>query len=234
MAAEQNPSQALPAQPETPGARQHEPNDGGYDFFLRDGITPYRRLRGTVNFEVWGGQIDDGWMLQNLIDPDRLWEATPNEIAGIVGDAKRLAEPRKGIVPYIGDEDSETLAIHADLAEASFRTWPEDDPEIGGLTEADSTADLPQPDAGAPPDGELESNMTEQEIRDAGMQIDLPFESAGPEWLTYSDTGQQAWVPPSDWRAGMPPIDPLVAERLGVPPDLGQEPSKESDGSSGT
>jgi hypothetical protein len=42
--------------------------------------------------------------------------------------------------------------------------------------------------------------MTEREIRDAGLAIDVPFESGEPqpERLKYADLGQ-TWTPPDGW-----------------------------------
>ena len=63
--------------------------------------------------------------------------------------------------------------------------------------------------------------MTTDELRDTNVAIDLPFETAGPARMKYKHTGQQVWTPPPGWREGAPPIDPWLAERLGVSPDLG-------------
>jgi hypothetical protein len=63
--------------------------------------------------------------------------------------------------------------------------------------------------------------MNEQQIRDAGLRIDLPVESPSPVLLHYEATGQQTWTPPPGWRVGMPPIDSDLAHDLGVPTDLG-------------
>ena len=215
---ETNPSQTLPSQPEVQGDRTHEPDDGGYDFFLRDGLTPYRCEQDGQDFEVFGSQ-SDCWMLQNQIDPNELWPSTPNEVAGMIGGADRLDEPAKGVRPYMGP-------------------YSDDDVDADALAEADSAADLPQPDPGADAGEttpELSPDMTEGAIRTAGVLIDVPFETGVPEWIAYKNSGQQTWTPPPGFRQGMPPIDPQLAERLGLPADLselapadGGEPSGDS------
>jgi hypothetical protein len=104
--------------------------------------------------------------------------------------------------------------------------WPssdeyEDRPDIGTLSEeeakalrernaqaqaawAEAHADAPA-DANAgddlPPEG-----MSEQQIRDAGGAIDLPYVIPEPAGLKYKDTGQQVWTPPPGWRKGLPPL----------------------------
>lgn len=49
--------------------------------------------------------------------------------------------------------------------------------------------------------------MTEAEIRDAGLAVDVPFESGQPQpdRLKYADLGK-TWTPPADWppEAGQP------------------------------
>ena len=60
--------------------------------------------------------------------------------------------------------------------------------------------------------------MTETQIRDAGMRIDVPFEAGLPVALKYRQgAGKQTWTPPSGWDQGAPPIDPQLAEDFGVP-----------------
>jgi hypothetical protein len=55
--------------------------------------------------------------------------------------------------------------------------------------------------------------MSEQEIRDAGIAIDVPFESGepNPQRLRYANLGKQ-WTPPEDWTpgggAGTEPVPP--------------------------
>jgi hypothetical protein len=100
------------------------------------------------------------------------------------------------------------------------------------LQEADSSGDRPQ---AAPGQGGarpvIDPDMTEDQIRNAGLAIDVPFEAVDPEWPTYEATGQQEWTPPPGFRLGMPPVDPILAERLGVPEDLSQ-PAEGGDGAS--
>lgn len=59
-------------------------------------------------------------------------------------------------------------------------------------SDADSTA------AGAA--GKIKPGMSEQQIRDAGLAIDVPFESgeSAPERLQYADLGK-TWTPPDGW-----------------------------------
>jgi hypothetical protein len=51
--------------------------------------------------------------------------------------------------------------------------------------------------------------MSEQEIRDAGLAVDVPYESGSPEpeRLRYADLGM-TWTPPEGW----PPEDPAAAQ----------------------
>jgi hypothetical protein len=77
--------------------------------------------------------------------------------------------------------------------------------------------ETPTPDAAgtAPSSGStanIKPGMTEQEIRDAGVAIDVPFESGSPEpeRLRYADLGK-TWTPPDDW-----------------PPDAGQSQDEQT------
>jgi hypothetical protein len=212
-----------------------EPPDGGsgssldggdYDYWLRDGTTPYRTL-GPAEGDVFS-QDDDGWMMQHAVDRDKLWPSSPERVAGMIGGRQRLIEPSKGTAPLYPGPDEDFSPVES--------------PDY--LAEADSSGDLPQPDDDAtnlpePPPSmaqqpdDSSAGMTEQQIRDAGLRIDVPFESPLPVDLKYKDTGQQAWTPPPGFRQGLPPIDDWIAERLGVPRDLGTE-GAESGGSGET
>ena len=166
---------------------------------------------------------DDGWMLNHMVDPDKMWPSSAGEIASMIpGGRSRLTEPVKGASPLDPGPDEDFAPV----------------PSPDELAEADSDADLP--DADTPdeladsvpdlPDG----GMNEQQIRDAGLRIDLPYDDPLPVSLKYKDTGQQTWTPPPGFRQGMPPIDEKLAANLGVPRDLGQaQGGTESDGSSG-
>lgn len=100
----------------------------------------------------------------------------------------------------------------------------------GGVKSSDQEGKTPAPDdvatdsasaANDAYDGAAASGpMHEQDLRNAGMTIDVPFESPNPAMLKYADKGQQTWTPPPGFRMGMPPIDPGLAENLGVPRDL--------------
>lgn len=48
--------------------------------------------------------------------------------------------------------------------------------------------------------GKIQPAMTETQIRDAGLAIDVPFESGQPqpERLSYADLGMP-WTPPAGW-----------------------------------
>lgn len=76
---------------------------------------------------------------------------------------------------------------------------------------ATTPTDAPADDSGQV-SGQVSGNMSEQQIRDAGLAIDVPFESGQPqpERLRYSDLGMK-WTPPDGW-----------------PPDAGQ-PQDEDD-----
>jgi hypothetical protein len=78
--------------------------DSGYAFWLRDGITPYRSR--NYGYDVFS-QIDDGWMGQQMVDPDSLWESTANEVADLIGGAGRLDEPNHGFMPFFPDTDDD-------------------------------------------------------------------------------------------------------------------------------
>lgn len=220
-----NPSQTLPNSGVPPG--DGSDLDGGeYAYWLRDGATPYRSSPDGHDYEVFS-KHDDAWMIQNSTPHDSMWPSSAGEIAGMIGGGRqRLTEPSKGAMPVYPGPDED------------FAPVPSPD-----LVEADSTADLP-PDASAadqaPPseqdkasaDDLPEGGMNEQQIRDAGLRIDLPYDDPLPVALKYKDTGQQAWTPPPGFRQGMPPIDEQLATDLGVSRDLGQE-GAEGGGSSG-
>jgi hypothetical protein len=198
-----------------PAGEQSEDGDSEYQYWLRDGVTPYRTLHS--NAEVFS-RADDGWMIQQLVDRDKLWPSSGDEIAGMIGGRQRLDEPTKGAMPMTSDPED------------SFASGDEDwlATEAGEVVEADATADQPdttadQPDLSPDADGTDDSGgMTEQQIRDAGLRIDLPFDDPMPVALRYSDEGSaQAWTPPPGWRQGLPPIDEQLAADLGVPRDLG-------------
>lgn len=72
---------------------------------------------------------------------------------------------------------------------------------------------------------ETPAPRTTQEIRDAGLMIDVPFEVPDPggKALTYSaDGGAEKWVPPKDFKMGgtawddLPEIDPEIAAKFGT------------------
>jgi hypothetical protein len=199
--------------------------DGGeYAYWLRDGVTPYRSSPEGDDFSVFS-KADDAWMYQHMVDPDKMWPSTAGEVASLIGGGRqRLTEPVKGAMPIDPGPDEDFAPV----------------PSPDDLAEADSVADTdPLPDDGTPdnsddlPDlGDLPGGgMNEQQIRDAGLRIDLPFDDPLPAPLKYKDTGQQTWTPPPGFRQGMPPIDEKLAADLGVPRDLG-ETQGGSDGSS--
>jgi hypothetical protein len=100
------------------------------------------------------------------------------------------------------------------------------------IVEADSSDD-DSDDPDALPSG----GMTETQIRDAGMRIDVPFEAGLPVALKYrTGAGKQTWTPPSGWDQGAPPIDPQLAEDFGVSRDLqsGDERTGSGGGTGGT
>ena len=184
--------------------------DGGdYAFWLRDGVTPYRSSVDGHDFEVFS-KNDDAWMLQHMVDPDELWPSDAGEIASLIGGGRqRLTEPNQGAMPIDPgpDEDFAPVTPPDYLAEADSAADADTTPD--GDTTPD---DRPAPDL--PPGG-----MTEQQIRDAGLRIDVPYDDPLPVALKYKDTGQQAWTPPPGFRQGMPPIDEKLAADLGVSRD---------------
>ena len=201
--------------------------DGGdYAYWLRDGVTPYRSSIDGHDHEVFS-KNDDAWMLQHMVDPDELWPSDAGEVSSLIGGGRqRLTEPSKGAMPLDPGPDEDFAPV----------------PDPDDLAEADSTGDLP-PDANTPepPPSEQDAapvdlpqgGMTEQQIRDAGLRIDVPYDDPLPVALKYQDTGQQAWTPPPGFRQGMPPIDEKLAADLGVSRDLGAQEGAEGGSSSG-
>jgi hypothetical protein len=57
--------------------------------------------------------------------------------------------------------------------------------------------------------------MTEQEIRDAGLMIDVPYETTGePERLKYANLGpEKKWTPPPGWPPEQGQPTPTPEER---------------------
>ena len=213
-----NPTQTLPQ-----GGVTQDDNDGGgdYAYWLRDGVTPYRSSPEGDDFTVFS-KNDDAWMYQHMVDRDKMWPSSAGEVAGMIGGGRqRLTEPVKGAMPVDPGPDEDFAPVPS--------------PDL--LAEADSDADLPDadtPDEMADTVPDLPAGgMSEQQIRDAGLRIDLPYDDPLPSALQYQDAGQQTWTPPSGWRQGMPPIDEQLAADLGVPRDLGQAQEGTSGSSSG-
>lgn len=66
---------------------------------------------------------------------------------------------------------------------------------------ADDETTTPDTEADTTPDTSgIQPGMNEQQIRKAGLAIDVPFESGQPEpeRLRYSDLGM-TWTPPDGW-----------------------------------
>lgn len=198
-----DPTQTLPNRGQPQGV--HSDLDGGdYDYWLRDGVTPYR-TRGPAEADVFGTS-SDGWLMQHAVDRDKLWPSSPDEIAGMIGGRQRLTEPTKGASPVESGPDQDFSGSW----QLDEKIEPTQSPDY--IAEADSEADVPQP----PPSRQGEQDdvsdlpqggMNEQQIRDAGLRIDVPFESPLPVGLKYKDTGQQAWTPPPGFRQGLPPLE---------------------------
>ena len=210
-----NPSQLGP-DADTPGL------DGGeYQYWLRDGVTPYRTLDNADAHVFSTNPQENGWHINHMVDRSKLWPSSPGEIAGMIGGRHRLTEPTIGAAPLDPGPDEDFAPV-----------------EPPDLIEADSQGDVP-PDpptgnAGPPLDDLPEGGMNEQQIRDAGLRIDVPYDDPMPVALKYKDTGQKAWTPPPGWRQGASPIDEQLATALGVPRDLGQAQGGTDDsGSSG-
>jgi hypothetical protein len=220
-----DPSQTIPNRGQPQGSDDSVYDGGEYEYWLRDGVTPYRTL-GPAEADVFSRDAN-GWMMQHTVARDSLWPSGPGEVAGMIGGRHRLTEPTKGAAP-LDPGPGEDFA-------------PVESPDY--MAEADSGGDLPQPDGDAtnvpqaPPSAQADGQdlpsggMTEEQIRDAGLRIDVPFESPLPADLKYKDTGQQVWTPPPGFRQGLPPIDDWLAERLGVPRDLGTEGAEGGSGS---
>jgi hypothetical protein len=82
-------------------------------------------------------------------------------------------------------------------------TTPEPEPEpddTSAVKPDDSSATPGKPGASSAATGKIMPGMTEQEIRDAGLAIDVPYESGQPEpeRLRYADLGMP-WTPPDGW-----------------------------------
>jgi hypothetical protein len=215
-----DPTQTIP----NPGAPSSDTSDldgGEFQYWLRDGVTPYR-TRDNADAHVFSTQPGDqnGWHINHMVDRSKLWPSSAGEIAGMIGGRQRLTEPTVGVAPLDPGPDEDFAPV-----------------ESPDLIEADATGDMPPPptgNAGPPLDDLPDGGMNEQQIRDAGLRIDVPYEAPMPVALKYKDTGQKAWTPPPGWRQGASPIDEKLAADLGVPRDLGQaQEGTESGGSSG-
>lgn len=216
-----DPSQTLPAK-----GQQGDISDldgGEYAYWLRDGTTPYRSSPEGDDMTVFS-KADDAWMYQHMVDRDKMWPSSAGEIAGKIGGGRqRLTEPVKGAMPMDPGPGEDFAPVPSpDLVEADASgdqpTADADTPQPPPSEQGPATTDLP-------PGG-----MTEQQIRDAGLRIDLPFDDPLPVTLKYKATGQQAWTPPPGFRQGMPPIDEKLAADLGVPRDLGQSAQEGAEG----
>lgn len=212
---ETDPSQTLPQRP-LPGPPRSDYEGGDYTYWLRDGTTPYRQT-GPGDGDTFS-ENDNGWMT-NPQAQDDLWPSSAEEVAGMVGGRHRLTEPVQGVAEPEGPVDEDFAGDDPQ--------WLQD---LNQLSEADSSADLPNP----PQASELPAGgMTETQIRDAGMRIDVPFEAGSPAPLRYrKGAGKQTWTPPPGWDQGAPPIDPQLAADFGVPRDL-QSDDERTGGSGG-
>lgn len=71
-----------------------------------------------------------------------------------------------------------------------------------------------EPSDEAPAAAEVRDGMSELEIRDAGVMIDLPYESpsGSPEPMQYEDLGdEKSWSPPEGFTLAGVPYDEVVA-----------------------
>lgn len=197
-----DPTQTLAAKG-APGEIPSDLDGGEFSYWLRDGATPYRSSPDGHNFSVFSRE-DDAWMHQHLVDRDKMWPSSAGEVAGMIGGGRqRLTEPEQGAMPIDpGPEEDFAPVASPDLVEA----------DSAADSAADDTSNRELP-AGP---------MNEQQIRDAGLRIDLPYDDPLPVALKYKATGQQTWTAPPGFRQGMPPIDEKLAADLGVPRDLGQ------------
>lgn len=211
-----DPSQGLPQRPLT-GPPRSDYEGGDNTFWLRDGTTPYRQ-RGPGDGDVFS-QDQDGWMTGPMPQDD-LWPSSAEEVAGMIGGRHRLTEPVKGVNEPEGPPD--------DSFAGDDPGWMQD-LDDDTLVEADTSDDPPDSNGELPTGG-----MTETQIRDAGMRIDVPFEAGLPVALKYRvGAGKQAWTPPSGWDQGAPPIDPQLAEDFGVSRDLSGDERTGSGGGTG-
>jgi hypothetical protein len=165
-----------------PAGRASGYEGGDFLFWTNDSGTPFRTDEKGYEGDVFSDD-DDAWMKRSL-PTDDLFPSTPEEVAGLIGGRHRLTEPSKGAMPVPSPKEG-SYAPSPPLAEAD--------------TSADFAPDMPEP---APP--LPEGSMTEQQIRDAGVRIDLPFEIPDPADISYEDTGQKEWVPPEGWDPGPP------------------------------
>ena len=208
-----DPTQTIPqrGQPQGDGS---DLDGGEYTYWLRDGVTPYRMLDRADTHVFSHGRRRRG-----STSTDRPRQAVAVEPGGDRRDDRRAPAPdrardRAPLPLDPGpDEDFAPVQSPDDLAEAdSVGDQPDDTPQPPPSQQgASEPSDLPQ---GA---------MNEQQIRDAGLRIDVPYETPLPGALKYQDTGQKVWTPPAGFRQGMPPIDEQLARDLGVSRDLGQD-----------
>lgn len=185
-------------------------DDGTYSWWLRDGLTPYRADPSSLyDFEVFS-KDDDAWMRQDSVDRDRMWQSSPGEIAGMIGGRHRLNEPVKGTMPldpgpdesFAPDEPPDYMTEADAREDVSAYTSPDDIPTPPPVLAGDDDSESDLPPLELPP-----GPMNEQQIRDAGLAIDLPFDTPMPKDITYKDTGQQVWTPPPGFRQGLPPVE---------------------------
>jgi hypothetical protein len=118
------------------------------------------------------------------------------------------------------DKAPDTAKVE-DTAEAEI---PTEDTAAQGK---DTAADGPTAD-------QINDSMTEQEIRDAGLKIDLPYESppGAPEPLQYANdiAPEKGWTPPEGFTiAGVPFADVVAGIGGGAMP---QQPDEVAGGQS--
>jgi hypothetical protein len=169
-----------------------------YTWWRRDGVTPYR---GDENgpLHVFSAH-DDGWMRHGL-STDDVWPTTADVIAGMIGGPERLTEEVRGAMPTESLPDESYAPADSSYSADALAS----DPDLQDDSEG----------------------MSEQEIRDRGLLIDLPFEAPTPKDITYkAGIAKQPWVPPPGWGEGWPAIS--------SDPDPGNYEGQSATGDEGT
>lgn len=171
--------------------------DTSYEFYDWDGILV--RRSGGLGFPE---KLDGGeWVRQMIQDTMTSLYPISEEEASAMAEGADLNAPAKDTGTDTEPDKTEDAQPGGDLKEAAKAEDPKDDPPD---TEPDKTEDKK---------ADTKGGMSAQQIRDAGLAIDLPYEvpDAQPERLRYAPAtdGREEWVPPEGFEMGGVPWDQL-------------------------